>query len=221
MPKSRRAKIAPLTVTKAKGREHKEALVEKIRAAIETYPAAYAFQIHNLRTNLLQAVRDERRADSRLFLGNNKVMMIAIGRDAAESQKPNLFKLGKFMTGLCGILFTHLPKKEVKEYFAGISGTVFARTGQPSTVDFTIPAGPLPQFPHSMHDQLSRLGLPVKLDKGIITVLSDTIVSEVGQALSAEAAQLLKLFGMATADFRIELMAHWQDGVARKISDKA
>lgn len=221
MPKSRRAKVVPLTKTVAKGREHKEELVEKIRKAITVYPHLYVFHVHNVRTNILQQVRNDRRGDSKLFMGNNKVMSIALGRDAETSVAPNIFKVGKFLTGLCGLFFTTLPKKEVKEYFASIGGSVFARCGQPATADFMIRAGPLPQFPHSMTDQLRKLGLPLTLDKGVVTLLTDTMVCKAGEPLSAEAAQLLKLWGMTTAEFRMELQAHWTEGVARRIAGVA
>jgi mRNA turnover protein 4 len=175
----------------------------------------------NTRTNILQQIREERRDDTRLFLGNNKMMMIALGRDEGTSFKPNLHKLSKFLQGHCGLLCTNLPKKEVKDYFGSVGAAVYARTGQTAGESLTIPAGPLPQFPHSMFEHLSKLGLPIKLDKGVIVLLQDTTVCEAGDALSAEAAQLLKLFGMQTAEFRIDLTAHWSNGVARKVGGAA
>ena len=217
MPKSRRAKVVALSKVKAKGKEHKDELVTKIHAALEQYKYVYTFTIENLRTNILQKVREDRREDSRMFLGNNKVMMVALGRTEEESAQPNLWKLSKFLVGLSGILMTNLPKKEVKEYFAEVGGQVFARTGSKSTINFAIPAGPLPQFPHSMYDQLTKLGLPLKLDKGVITVISDTVVCNQGDELTTEAAQILKLFGMQTAEMTLELTSVWSDGAARKL----
>jgi mRNA turnover protein 4 len=218
MPKSRRAKVVPLSKTKAKTRDDKDAVVEKIRSAIDTFAHVYTFVIRNPRTNILQQIRDERRDDSKVFIGNNKLMMLALGKDEETSAKPNMFKLSKFLSGLCGLLFTNMPKKEVKEYFGSVGAQVFARTGQTAAESLTLPAGPLPQFPHSMFEHLTKLGLPIRLDKGVIMLLQDTTVCEQGDTLSAEAAQLLKLFGMQTAEFGIELTAHWAAGVARKIA---
>ena len=217
MPKSRRAKVVPLSKTKAKTRDDKDAVIEKIREATENYTHVYTFTIHNPRTNILQQIREERRDDSKVFIGNNKLMMLALGRDEETSARPNLHKLTKFLSGLCGLLFTNLPKKEVKDYFGSVGAQVYARTGQNAGESLTLPAGPLAQFPHSMFDHLSKLGLPIRLDKGTIVLLQDTTICEQGDTLSAEAAQLLKLFGMQTAEFRIELTAHWSAGVARKI----
>ncbi|KAH9578062.1 60S ribosomal protein L10P [Trypanosoma melophagium] len=220
MPKSKRAKIVPLTKTRAKTREDKDELINRIREALDEYTDVYTFTLSNVRTNILQQIREERKADSRLFLGNNKLMMIALGRDAATEQRPNLHKLCKFLVGTCGLLFTNLPKKDVKSYFAAVGAQVYARTGQTATHSLVLRAGPLPQFPHSMFDHLSRLGLPIKLDRGVIVLLQDTTVCEPDDTLSAEAAQLLKLFGIQSAEFSIDLTSHWANGVASKIASR-
>lgn len=220
MPKSKRATIVPLTKTRSKTREEKDELINKIRDALDDYTDVYTFELSNIRTNILQQIREERRNDSRLFLGNNKLLMIALGRDDSSSQRPNLHKLSKYLTGSCGLLFTNLPHQDVKEYFKGVSADVFARTGQVATCPLLLRTGPLAQFPHSMFDHLSRLGLPIKLDKGVIVLLRDTTVCEVGDTLTAEAAQLLKLFGIQSAEFKLELTAYWAKGVVKRMSKK-
>lgn len=219
MPKSKRAKVIPLTKTQAKTREHKGKLIDRIRDALDEYSDVYTFTLHNSRTNILQQVREERKGDSRIFLGNNKLMMIALGREEATSQRPNLHKLTPFLTGLSGLLLTNLSKKEAKEYFQSFGASVYARVGDVATKKLVLNAGPLPQFPHSMFTQLSALGLPIKLDKGVIVLLQDTTVCNVGDTLSGEAAQLLQLFGIQSAEFRIKLTAHWANGVAKKVAD--
>lgn len=218
MPKSKRAKVIPLTKTQAKTREHKDKLIERIREALDEYTDVYTFTLHNNRTSILQQIREQRKDDSRFFLGNNKLMMIALGRDEESEQKKNLHKLTPFMTGLCGLLMTNLSKKEVKEYFQAIGEQVYARTGQTASEKLVLKAGELPQFPHSMFAHLAKLGLPIKLDKGVIVLLQDTTVCDIGDTLSAEAAQLLRLFGVQSAEFKIELTAHWTNGVAKKIA---
>ncbi|CCW69892.1 unnamed protein product [Phytomonas sp. Hart1] len=220
MPKSKRAKVVSLTKTHAKTREDKDRLILQIRESLDGYSDVYTFRLHNTRTNILQHIRVERGDDSRLFLGNNKLMAIAIGRDEKVTQRPGLYKLTPFLSGLCGLLLTNLSKHQVKEYFAQVGAAVYARTGQTAAASLVLPAGPLTQFPHSMFDHLARLGLPIKLDKGVIILLQDTTVCEEGDTLSAEAAQLLKLFGVQSAEFKIELTAHWCNGVAKKIGTK-
>ena len=68
-----------------------------------------------------------------------------------------------------------------------------------------------------MLEHLKKLGLPVKLEKGTIVVEEECVVCEPGEELTADAAHLLKLFGMESAQFGLTLTAHWTGGVARKI----
>lgn len=220
MPKSRRVKTVALTKTKEKGRDHKDALIDKVREAFDAYPHVFTFSVQNDRSELWRNVREARKDDSRFFMGNNKVMQVALGRDAESSHKDNVHKLCRYLTGHSGLLFTSLPKKQIKDFFKNSVGdAVFARPGTEATVDFSIPQGPLEQFPHSMFDQLTKLGLPIKLDKGVLVVLNDVKVCSVGDTLSTEQAHVLKVFGVMSAKFEINLTGHWTDGVAKAIGE--
>eukprot|EP00659_Diplonema_papillatum_P020120 gene20120-30924_t len=70
MPKSKRERPAIFTKTKPKGIEHKDQLIENIRKAV----------------------------DDRIFMGNNKVMAVALGRGKEDSHKDNLYKMSGRLT---------------------------------------------------------------------------------------------------------------------------
>eukprot|EP01063_Lacrimia_lanifica_P017577 TRINITY_DN24629_c0_g1_i1.p2 TRINITY_DN24629_c0_g1~~TRINITY_DN24629_c0_g1_i1.p2 ORF type:complete len:223 (+),score=123.74 TRINITY_DN24629_c0_g1_i1:55-723(+) len=217
MPKNKREKKVALTNVKPKGMEHKEGLVDNIRAAVEEFENCFTFDLGNLRTNHLALVRKEFK-DSRIFLGKNKVMAIALGRSKEESHQDNLYKLAAKLTGTSGLLFTNRSKKEVKQYFATFEVNDYARAGAVAAIDFSIPQGPIEQFGHEMMDQLMKLGLPIQLDKGTLLCLSDTRVAVEGEVITPEASQLMKLWGYQSATFRVLLTAHWSGGVARAIA---
>lgn len=221
MPSSKRAKVVTLSKVKAKTREDKDKLILRIRDCLELYKDVYTFQLSNIRTTILQQIREERSGDSRIFLGNNRLMALAIGRDSENSQRKELFKLAPFLTGHCGLLFTNLSKKDAKAYFAGVCEEVYARAGQPASQTCVLPPGPLLQFPHSMFEYLHKLGLPIRLDKAVITLDQEVTVCEEGDILSTEAAQILRLLDIKSAAFSIELTAHWSDGVAKQVGGSA
>eukprot|EP00759_Apiculatamorpha_spiralis_P001980 PhF_6_TR10677/c0_g1_i1/m.17256/K14815/MRT4; mRNA turnover protein 4 len=221
MPKSKRAKVVALTATKPKDRSAKDKLIDSIRSALTEYSNVYTFDYSNLRTKYLKELRLARQADSRMFLGNNRVMAVALGRNEEESVAPNLWKITKYVKGNAGLFFTNLPKAEVKKFFhEDFVRDEFARTGNVAIQDVVLPAGALPAetFPHNMVEQLTRLGLPVKLDRGIIHIREDTQICKAGVALTPESSQLLKLFGIMMVQFQVRLTSHWSNGVARKIA---
>ena len=220
MPRSKRVRTKALTKTNRKGRDQKEKLVEAIRESLLTFPHVYIFDYTDLRSSFLKDLRAQRMKDSRIFMGNNRIMAIALGRSREESQRPNLFKLSLFLKGSGGLLFTHLPKQTVKQFLqTDFIREDYARAGVVATREIVIPGGALEadKFPHSMHGQFTRLGLPVKLERGIIHVREDTKICSKGVPLTPESAQLLKCFKIQMARFQVKLTAHWTKGVARRI----
>lgn len=63
-----------------------------------------------------------------------------------------------------------------------------------ATDTVTLPAGPLPQFPHSIEPHLRQLGMPTSLQKGIVTLLKEFTVCKAGESLKPEQARMLVSF---------------------------
>lgn len=62
-------------------------------------------------------------------------------------------------------------------------------------------------LPHSLEPELRKLGMPTTLDKGRITLQNEYEVCKEGQVLDSRQTRLLKLFGVATAEFKVQLVA--------------
>lgn len=54
-----------LSKTKKKGREHKEAIVNAIKEAVEHYASAYVFTFENMRNQKFKEFRDQLKSSSR------------------------------------------------------------------------------------------------------------------------------------------------------------
>ena len=116
MPKSKRVRTKALTKTDSKGAKLKMELVEKIRDAVDNYKSVYVFSYENMRTNLFKQVRVTLK-DSRMFMGKNKVMQIAMGRGEEDEYADNLYKISEDMVGARGLLFSNKSLTEVKKIF--------------------------------------------------------------------------------------------------------
>jgi mRNA turnover protein 4 len=165
-----------------------------------------------MRNERMKEVRDEWKP-SRFFFGKNKVIGVGLGRNKEEEVADDLHKLSKCLKGQCALLFTDCDKSEVVEWFDNYSFEDFARSG--CTVDQTIslPEGPLKQFAHSIEPYLRQLGMPTKLDRGVVTLIKDYEVCKSGSVLTPEQAKILELLGHRLATFKLDLRAAWIKGV--------
>ena len=89
-----------------------------------------------------------------------------------------------------GVVTFHCPPRR---YFETYKPSDFARGGCEAQFDFKLKAGQLDQ-PFSMAEQLRKLGLPVKLEDGILSMTQDLTVCQAGQILTPEQAKILVRF---------------------------
>lgn len=109
------------------------------------------------------------------------------------------------MEGQRGLLFTSHDRDTVIEWFEEYSAAEFARSGFVATETIKLPEGPLPDFSHAIEPHLRKLGMPTKLEKGIVTLISEFIVCEKGKTLTPEQARILKLLGKQLATFKVNV----------------
>ncbi|KAJ1679359.1 mRNA turnover and ribosome assembly protein [Spiromyces aspiralis] len=110
------------------------------------------------------------------------------------------------------------PLHGAGSFFEDYNETDYARAGNPATQDVVISAGEVTRgydnelFPNNMEPELRRLGMPTLLKKGKIVIDSDYQICRTGQILTSEQAQLLKLFWVPMAEFRVRLLCYWHNG---------
>ncbi|KAK1271470.1 hypothetical protein QJS04_geneDACA006039 [Acorus gramineus] len=209
MPKSKRNRTVTLSKTKKKGKDQREAVVNSIRNAIEDYSSIYVFSFENMRNTKFKELREQLKTSSRFFLGSNKVMQVSLGRTAADEIRPGVHKVSKFLRGNTGLFFTNLPTEEVLRMFETYEEHDFARTGSIATEKVELEEGPLTQFSHEMEPFLRQQGMPVRLNKGVVELVSDYVVCEEGKPISPEASRILRLLGVKMATFHLHLICRW------------
>ncbi|KAK3115035.1 mRNA turnover and ribosome assembly protein [Teratosphaeriaceae sp. CCFEE 6253] len=222
MPKSKRARIVHTSVVQKKPSKEKSAsLYAAVQAAADAYQHIFVFAVDNMRNTYLKDVRQHFADSGRMFFGKTKVMAKALGATPETEHAPGLGKLTGFLKGSVGLLLTSQEPKEVLEFFEGYTELDFARAGTKATRGFTVPAGvvytrggeveveeDLP-LPHSLEVTVRKWGMPTRLDKGKVMLGEEYVVAEEGQELNSHQTALLKLFGVATAEFKVQVLAYW------------
>ncbi|KAJ5898074.1 hypothetical protein N7504_008362 [Penicillium tannophilum] len=226
MPRSKRARVVHESKTTKK--DHKEQtrrLYANIRECLEQYDHMFVFAVDNMRNTYLKDVRTEF-ADSRLFFGKTKVMSVALGSNPETEAAPNVHRVTPFLTGAVGLLFTNRAAESVIEYFENFRPQDFARAGTVATRSFSIPnglvyqqAGEIPAeqdepVSHTIEPALRKLGVPTRLIKGKVmlelTEGSESYqVCRKGETLDSRQTTLMKMFGVTSSEFKVELKAQW------------
>lgn len=115
-----------------------------------------------------------------------------VSKDRAGSLNENrsfVLQLAKRLHGQCGLLFTERSKAEVIEWSQNYTALEYARSGFVATETIVLPEGPMEDFSHAIEPHLRALGLPTKLDKGIIALYKEHTVCVEGKTLTPEQAR--------------------------------
>lgn len=221
----------PLTkVSKRTTREHKSAYVQEVRDAVDKHDNLFLFSYENMRSNKFKDIRmhfrakpsgddmdddetNDESAPSRIFLGKNKLLQIALGKTPEDEYADNLRNVAGEISESVGLLFTSRSRKGVEQYFEDLCEPDFARTGFVATRDVVITNETLANHPVSMlEQQFRKQGLPVKIDNGTIVLQDDKTEYKLcrkGETLSPEKCKALSHFGIKLAEFRVKLVCYW------------
>jgi mRNA turnover protein 4 len=215
--------VALTQTDKRATREHKSSYIQQVRDSIDKHETIYLFSYENMRSNKFKDVRMQFREDSRIFLGKNKLLQIALGRTPEEEYSDNLRHVSKRISGgTVGLLITSKPAADVAGYFAGLSEPDFARAGAPATVEVYVKGDQMELFPVSMMEQLRKLGMPVEVKQGKVVFREGQEkyrLCKKGDVLTAEQCKLLKHFDVKLIRFEVKLVCRWSDGEFEILSE--
>ena len=151
-------------------------------------------------------------------------MAKALGCEEKEEYLDGLGALGGFLRGSVGLLCTDRTAEEVVEFFGEYVEVDFARAGIEAKRRFVVPegvvystAGEQPveddvPLPHPLEATVRKWGMPTRLEKGKVMLDQEYVLCEEGKLLNSNQTALLKLFGVAMAEFRVQILAYWSAG---------
>lgn len=148
-------------------------------------------------------------------------MAKALGSGEEDEYMPRLSELGGWLRGSVGLLCTNRDVEEVLQYFEQYVEVDFARAGIRAARTFVVPEGVVYSMggkqpveddvplPHSLEVTVRKWGMPTRLEKGRVLLDQEFVLCEEGKVLNSNQTALLKLFGVAMAEFRVQVLAYW------------
>lgn len=222
MPRSKRSKLVTLAQTDKKGKENKVRIFDEVRESLDSFKYAWVLQLDDVRTPVLQDIRSDW-TGSKLLLGKRRVLEKALGDTPEEEYKENSHKLAQLCSGVAGLLFTNESIDTVTAYFSAYTKADYCRANTKAPLDFTLPEGvvysrggevPVEEdvpMSHSMEATLrNRYKIPTKINSGKIYLNKPFVVCKKGDTLNVTQALILKLFGVAAAEFKVPIVAYYE-----------
>lgn len=148
-------------------------------------------------------------------------MARALGSSPETEPAGGTHRLTPHLRGNVGILFSPRPPEEIIAYFSAFRPADFARAGTTASRTFILPPGIVLScggeiaaeddvpVSHTVEPTLRQLGVPSRLEKGKVMLDVEYTVCKEGEVLGSAQTALLKMFGVASAEFRVELRAVW------------
>ncbi|ODV77668.1 uncharacterized protein CANTADRAFT_27374 [Suhomyces tanzawaensis NRRL Y-17324] len=223
MPRSRRSKLVTLAQTDKKGKENKTRIFDEVRAALDEFQYVWVLQLDDVRTPVLQDIRTDWNG-SKLILGKRRVLEKALGDTPEEEYKDNLHKLSKTCAGLPGLLFTNELPDTVEAYFTAYTKQDYSRAKSKAPIDFTIPEGIVYSrggqiaieedvpMSHSLEETMrNKYKIPTKIKAGKIVLSEPYVVCRKDETLDVRQALILKQFGVAASEFKVKVVAYYDN----------
>lgn len=182
-----------------------------------------------MRNTFLKDIRQDWNG-SRIFFGRTKVLQKALGRTAEDEHLDNLHELSETLSGEMGLLMTDEEPQVVRDYFESFVKKDFARAGLVAPLTFVIPEGVVyatgGQLPaeddvplaHSLEATVRSLGMPTQLKAGKIILSTPYTVCTEGEVLDGKQTRLLKQFGVACSEFKVDLVAYYDRSASKTVS---
>jgi mRNA turnover protein 4 len=159
---------------------------------------------------------------SKIMLGKNKLLRIALGKTPEDEYSDNLRHVSKEISESVGTLFTSRPRSEVEEFFADFSEPDFARSGFVATRDVLVTNEMLFNHPVSMlEQQFRKQKLPVEIKNGkmiLMQGMTEYKLCKEGETLSPDKCKALTHFGIKLSEFRVTLVCRWSKGEFEKLN---
>lgn len=190
-------------------REKKVEYFAKFRSYLEEYKSVFVVGVDNVSSQQMHQVRKVLRNRGVVLMGKNTMVRRAI-RDFI-SDLPDFEKLLPFVKGNVGFIFTNESLQEIKEVIVSNKVAAPARAGAIAPEDIWVTAVNTGIEPGKT-SFFQALGVPTKIARGTIEIVSDVKVVQAGSKVGASEAALLNLLNISPFTYGLTVVQVYDNG---------
>jgi len=172
----------------------KAAYFEKLKSLLDEYRTIFIVGVDNVSSQQMHEIRIALRGEGVVLMGKNTMVRRALKGFIAEN--PEYERLLPHVKGNVGFIFTNGDLKETKTKILANRVAAPARAGAFAPADVWVPAGNTGMEPGKT-SFFQALGVPTKIARGTIEIVSDLKLVEAGNKVGASEATLLNLLNIS------------------------
>jgi large subunit ribosomal protein LP0 len=190
-------------------RADKELYFVKLKELLAKYPSIFIVNVDNVGSNQMHQIRVSLRGKGIVLMGKNTMVRRALR--SILSENPQYERLFPHVRGNIGFVFTEGDLKEVRDLIVANKVAAPARAGAYAPRDVTVPAGNTGMEPGKTAF-FQALGIPTKIARGTIEIVSDVKVVHAGTRVGSSEATLLNMLNISPFTYGMSVVQIYDNG---------
>ncbi|CUM48972.1 unnamed protein product [Debaryomyces tyrocola] len=190
-------------------REKKVQYFSKLRELLEEYKSIFIVGVDNVSSQQMHEIRKALRGDATVLMGKNTMVRRALRGFLADL--PEFEKLMPFVRGNVGFIFTNSDLKTIRDTIVSNVVAAPAKAGAVAPKDVWIPAGNTGMEPGKT-SFFQALGVPTKIARGTIEIVSDVRVVETNTKVGPSEATLLNMLDISPFTYGMSVVQVYDNG---------
>jgi len=192
-------------------RAEKEVYFTKLKELLAKYPSIFLVNVDNVGSNQMHQIRVALRGKGVVLMGKNTMVRRALR--TILSEYPQFERLLPHIKGNIGFVFTSGDLKDVRDIIVANKVAAPARAGAFAPKDVSVPAGNTGMEPGKT-SFFQALGIPTKIARGTIEIVSDIKVVTAGTRVGSSEATLLNMLNISPFTYGMTVVQIFDQGNA-------
>jgi large subunit ribosomal protein LP0 len=187
----------------------KAAYFDKLEGLLKQYKSIFIVTVDNVSSQQMHEIRQSLRGEGVVLMGKNTMVRRAIKGFIGDF--PQYERLLPHVKGNVGFVFTNGDLKQAREKIIGNRVAAPARAGAVAPLDVFVPAGNTGMEPGKT-SFFQALGVPTKIARGTIEIITDLKLVEAGNKVGASEATLLNMLNISPFTYGMGIAQIYDDG---------
>ncbi|KAG6837230.1 60s acidic ribosomal protein P2 [Arthromyces matolae] len=192
-------------------RAEKQIYFEKLKELLAKFPSIFIVNVDNVGSNQMHQIRVALRGKGVVLMGKNTMVRRALRTVLAEN--PQYERLLPHVKGNVGFVFTDKDLKEVREIIVANKVAAPARAGAFAPKDVIVAATNTGMEPGKT-SFFQALGIPTKISRGTIEIVSDVKVVTAGTRVGSSEATLLNMLNISPFTYGMTVVQIYDNGTS-------